>query len=76
MRLARRSFQKNGEIFAIHQATRHGDPDDPLTDAELLDKFVELTESRIGQPKSEALSRAILGVEDVPVSSLSAYWQS
>jgi 2-methylcitrate dehydratase PrpD len=66
----------SGEIFAIHQATRHGDPDDPLTDAELLDKFVELTESRIGQPKSEALSRAILGVEDVPVSSLSAYWQS
>jgi 2-methylcitrate dehydratase PrpD len=67
---------KSGEVFAIHQATRHGDPDDPLTDSELLEKFFELTESRIGRANSEALSRAILGVADVPVSSLSAYWQS
>jgi 2-methylcitrate dehydratase PrpD len=67
---------KSGEVFAIHQATRHGDPDDPLTDLELQDKFFELTESRIGRANSEALSRAILGVADVPVSSLSAYWQS
>lgn len=66
---------KNGEIFTIHQATRHGDPDDPLTDIELLDKFFELTESRIGRANSEALSKAILGETDVPVLTLSTYWK-
>jgi 2-methylcitrate dehydratase PrpD len=67
---------KSGEVFAIHQATRHGDPDDPLTDDELLDKFFELTESRIGRANSEALSQAILGGTDVPVSALTAFWKS
>ncbi len=38
-----------------HQATRHGDPDDPLTDAELTDKFHELTTPAIGRPAAEAL---------------------
>jgi 2-methylcitrate dehydratase PrpD len=65
----------NGKVFSIHQETRHGDPDDPLTDEELLDKFFELTESRIGKAKSESLSRAILGSMDLPVSALSAYWR-
>jgi 2-methylcitrate dehydratase PrpD len=64
----------SGEVFSIHQATRHGDPDDPLTDIELLDKFFELTESRIGRANIEALSQAILGVADVPVATLSGYW--
>jgi 2-methylcitrate dehydratase PrpD len=64
----------NGKVFSIHQGTRHGDPDDPLTDVELLDKFFELTESRIGRANSEALSQAIWGASDVPVAMLSAFW--
>ena len=38
-----------------HQTTRHGDPDDPLSDAELTDKFFELTTPAIGQPAAAAL---------------------
>jgi 2-methylcitrate dehydratase PrpD len=38
-----------------HQTTRHGDPDDPLTDGELTDKFFELTVPAIGRPAAEAL---------------------
>jgi 2-methylcitrate dehydratase PrpD len=64
----------NGEVLSIHQATRHGDPDDPLTDAELLDKFLELTEPRIGKASAQALSQAILGDADVPVRALTEYW--
>ena len=39
----------NGEVYEHHQQTRHGDPDDPLTDAELVDKFTELSTPRIGE---------------------------
>jgi 2-methylcitrate dehydratase PrpD len=65
----------DGKVLFVHQLTRHGDPDDPLTDAELLDKFFELTESRIGKANSQALANAILGDEDVPVATLTTYWK-
>jgi 2-methylcitrate dehydratase PrpD len=64
----------NGEVLKRYQATRHGDPDDPLTDEELLDKFMELTAPRIGNANSDALSKAIMGDADVPVSKLATYW--
>lgn len=64
----------SGQVFSIHQATRHGDPDDPLSDDELLDKFLELTAPRIGATNAMALSQAILGDADVPVRALNAYW--
>lgn len=38
-----------------HQTTRHGDPDDPLTDAELTDKFFELASPAIGRPAADDL---------------------
>ena len=38
-----------------HQTTRHGDPDDPLSDGELTDKFYELSTPAIGRPAAEAL---------------------
>ncbi len=65
----------NGEIFSRHQATRHGDPDDPLTDEELLDKFMELTVPRIGQANADRLSQAILGDVDVSVAKLAHCWR-
>ena len=38
-----------------HQTTRHGDPDDPLSDGELTEKFYELSTPAIGRPAAEAL---------------------
>ena len=64
----------NGEVLKRRQATRHGDPDDPLTDEELLDKFMELTVPRIGQVNADGLSKAILGEADVAVPGLTKYW--
>ncbi len=46
-----------------HQATRHGDPDDKLTDAELTDKFFELTSPAIGQPGAAALLATLWEVD-------------
>ena len=45
----------DNRVLRHHQATRHGDPDDPLSDGELIDKFFELTTPAIGGPAAEAL---------------------
>lgn len=66
----------SGEIFYRHQDTRHGDPDDPLSDEELLDKFFELVTPRIGHAHADALSKAIMGEADVRVELLANYWQA
>ncbi len=66
----------NGDILKRHQATRHGDPDDPLTDEELQDKFMELTVPRIGQANAHQLSEAIMGETDVSVAKLAHYWRA
>ncbi len=39
----------DGREFERFQPTRHGDPDDPLTDDELSAKFIELTEPALGR---------------------------
>lgn len=65
---------KDGLVYSHHQHTRHGDPDEPLTDQELLDKFIELTEPRIGLSSAHSLSNALLNVSPAPVSSLSKIW--
>jgi len=46
-----------------HQTTRHGDPDDPLTDAELTDKFFELTTPAIGRVAADDLLAKLWGVD-------------
>ena len=66
----------SGEVFKRHQATRHGDPDDPLTDEELLDKFMELTTPRIGKANADALSKAIMGNSDMAIALLANYWNA
>lgn len=45
----------DGRVLHHHQTTRHGDPDDPLTDAELTDKFFELATPAIGRPAADDL---------------------
>lgn len=46
-----------------HQTTRHGDPDDPLSDAELTEKFFELTTPAVGRPAAEMLLAQLWAVE-------------
>ena len=64
----------DGSIFNHHQVTRHGDPDDPLTDQELLDKFYELVIPRLGEDRSRNLANQIMISERLQVKNLSSIW--
>lgn len=46
---------KDGRSFARHQPTRKGDPDAPLSDKDLSDKFLELTSDAVGAGPAKAL---------------------
>lgn len=65
---------KDGTVYHHHQHTRHGDPDDPLSDQELLDKFTELAEPRVGLEVTQSLSREIMGNTDLTVRDLAKLW--
>jgi 2-methylcitrate dehydratase PrpD len=65
---------KDGTVFKHHQHTRHGDPDEPLSDQELVDKFHELTEPRVGLSISQALSDAVLGKASLSARDLAQLW--
>jgi 2-methylcitrate dehydratase PrpD len=54
---------KDGRVLERYQATRHGDPDDPLTDAELAAKFRELATPAVGAPEADALLAALLRLD-------------
>lgn len=45
--------------------TRHGDPDDPLSDAELNDKFTELVESVLGPDQAEPLGKLLWDIDAI-----------
>ena len=49
----------SGEIFEHYSPTRKGDPDSPLSDGELEDKFRELTEPVIGVEAAEVLCQRV-----------------
>ncbi|MDD9877327.1 MAG: MmgE/PrpD family protein [Magnetovibrio sp.] len=53
-----------GETFSHHAPTRKGDPDNPLSDAELEDKYRELVEPVIGAAPAAALLDALWRIED------------
>jgi 2-methylcitrate dehydratase PrpD len=46
---------KDGRVLNRHQHTRKGDPDAPLSDQDLSDKFLELTSDAIGAAQAKAL---------------------
>lgn len=46
---------QGGRVLSRHQRTRKGDPDAPLSDADLSAKFLELTADAIGAAEAEAL---------------------
>jgi 2-methylcitrate dehydratase PrpD len=50
---------KGGRVLTRHQTTRKGDPDAPLSDQDLSDKFLELTTDAIGAPAAQALLEAL-----------------
>ncbi len=64
----------DGSIYAHHQHTRHGDPDEPLTDQELVDKFHELAEPRVGLQMAQTLSGELLGGAGLSVRDLTKLW--
>jgi 2-methylcitrate dehydratase PrpD len=64
----------DGQVFEHHQLTRHGDPDDPLTDDELLSKFLELSAVRIGPDRSNQLAEIIMQHANPLISELSSRW--
>ncbi|QNP48885.1 MmgE/PrpD family protein [Diaphorobacter aerolatus] len=55
---------KGGQQHSMLQPTRKGDPDLPLTDAELNDKFLELGLPTLGEARSKTLSAALWKLDE------------
>jgi 2-methylcitrate dehydratase PrpD len=53
----------DGRVLTRLQSTRKGDPDDPLSDAELAAKFVELTGPVLGVARTRTLLDRLLHLE-------------
>ncbi|MBF5004244.1 MmgE/PrpD family protein [Diaphorobacter caeni] len=54
---------RDGKEHSMLQPTRKGDPDMPLTDTELNDKFIELAVPVLGGERSAALSAALWRID-------------
>lgn len=63
---------RGGQIVEHLQKYRHGDPEEPLTDTELSDKFYELVSPVTGRPDAEALWSKVMELEQGNVSDLMA----
>ena len=53
--MARSGETSDGRVLSRHQHTRKGDPDAPLSDQDLSDKFLELTSDAVGAAQAKAL---------------------
>lgn len=63
-RAARVSIQTHqGQVFEHFQPTRKGDPDAPLSDQDLSEKFMELTQPVLGEGASQKLLAALWQLE-------------
>lgn len=60
---------RDGRVIERFQPTRKGDPDDPLSDAELSAKFGELAAPVLGAAAAAALERAILHGTALPFAA-------
>ncbi|CUB06030.1 MmgE/PrpD family protein [Marinomonas fungiae] len=58
----------NGSLIEHHQKTRKGDPEDPLSDAELVEKYRELTQGILTESQQILLEDSVLNSEDVPIA--------
>ncbi|WP_255448310.1 MmgE/PrpD family protein [Telmatospirillum sp. J64-1] len=57
---------KDGRVIEHFQRTRKGDPDDPLTDAELFEKFHELASSALEADMCNALKDQVMHGNTLP----------
>lgn len=57
---------RDGRRYDHLQANRKGDPEDPLTDAQLHDKFMELAAPVIGMQAAQALLARLCTLDDAP----------
>ncbi len=65
----------DGRRFTHHAPTRKGDPDNPLSDGEIEDKFRELTAPVIGEAAAARLLETLWridGLDDMAELSVSA----
>jgi len=60
---------KSGEVLLHEQPIRKGDPEMPLTDTELTDKFRELVSPVLGKAGAGTLLECILTGKDVPADA-------
>ena len=56
----------DGRVLERFQPTRKGDPDDPLSDAELFEKFDELTAGVLPREAAERLKGLVMSSDDLP----------
>jgi 2-methylcitrate dehydratase PrpD len=56
----------DGSLFEVFQPTRKGDPDDPLTDAQLEDKFMELVSGIAGETAARQLLAELWSADHLP----------
>ncbi|HVC42455.1 MAG TPA: MmgE/PrpD family protein [Candidatus Saccharimonadales bacterium] len=58
-------IEQSGVTHVAERRTRKGDPDDPLTDGELSDKFTDLASPVLGDPGADQLQAAVWHLADV-----------
>jgi 2-methylcitrate dehydratase PrpD len=63
---------RGGERFEHRQETRKGDPDDPLSDAELDSKFMELAGAAVGSAAARRFLVELHALEERPDAELFA----
>jgi 2-methylcitrate dehydratase PrpD len=61
---------RDGRSHALLQPTRKGDPDAPLSDAELEAKYLELAVPVLGDPPARALLRRLWQLDEIPAGGL------
>jgi 2-methylcitrate dehydratase PrpD len=59
-----------GQVLEHHSPFRKGDPESPLSDADLADKFDELAGPVLGRARARALREDIWRLETMPVRAL------
>lgn len=62
----------DGRRLTYHQTTRKGDPDDPLSDADLDAKFLELGGAAVGAAKAAVLLKELHALDARPDAALVA----
>lgn len=56
---------KSGQVFESDRKTRKGDPDDPMSEAEVSAKFLDLVEPRLGSERTQFLLSQLQNVKQI-----------